>query len=185
MISSDQFAHSDPTDIYKQMRPDQWTAIANEFVRVLKVAGDSQAERFAGAATPANRQSTETPVLKTLDQAVAVHTYTREHYPNLFAEVTRHPVTVASLQTPGAPAEVETSEENASDLGRTSRADSYVDMETMTPEAAANTPSMRYPESTAGALEMPHEGGRLPLRGQLGDLREPTDGGEGDEENPY
>ena len=184
MISSDQFAHGDPTDIYKQMRPDQWTAIANEFVRVLTVAGDSQTEHFTGEVAPGGRQATNAPVLKTFDQAVAVHMYTRDHYPNLFAEVTHHPVTVASLQTPGAPVEIDASEENAGFYSQASELESAVDMDTFTPEASATTPSMGYPESTAGALEPPHEGGRTPLREQLGVLREPTDGGNRDEDYP-
>lgn len=180
MISTDQFAHSDPTDIYKQMRPDQWTAIANEFLRVLKVAGDSQADRFAGEVAPAGQQTTSPPVLKTLDQAVAVHMYTRDHYPELFAEVARHPVTVASLQTPGTPAETEAADIS---VGPELGPNSFVDMETFVPEAPADSPSMGYPESTAGGLEPPHEGGRLPYRNGLDALREPQ--GDGRTENDW
>ncbi|MGZ3664764.1 MAG: hypothetical protein ACXVDA_09800 [Ktedonobacterales bacterium] len=181
MISTDQFAHSDPTDIYKQMRPDQWTAIANEFVRVLKIAGDSQADRFAGVAAADGRQTTSTPVLKTLDQAVAVHAYTRDHYPDLFAEVARHPVTVASLRTPGTAAEADVAEEKDDAYERAASVNSAVDMDIFTPEASAHTPSMGYPEATAGALEPPHEGGSPPHQGQPGILREPTDGGSEDD----
>lgn len=176
MISTDQFAHGDPTDMYKQMRPDQWTAIANEFVRVLKVAGDPQAERFAGVAAAAGQQATPTPVLKTLDQAVAVHMYTRDHYPDLFAEVARHPVTIASLRTPGTPAEAEADEERDNAFERAEDMNAAVDMDVFTPEASAYTPSMGYPEATAGGLLPPHEGGIPADRSRLGDLREPTDG---------
>lgn len=178
MISADQFAHGDPTDTYKQMRPDQWTAIANEFVRVLKVAGDHQAERFAGVGAAAGQPATPTPVLKTLDQAVAVHMYTRDHYPNLFVEVARHPVTVASLLAPGTPAAAEgrAGDETEDAFERTESMNSAVDMDIFTPEASATTPSMGYPEATAGALQPPHEGGWPPDQDQLGDLSEPTDG---------
>lgn len=183
MISTDQFAHGDPAGIYKQMRPDQWTAIANEFVRVLKVAGDSQADSFAGVAAAAGQQATPTPVLKTLDQAVAVHMYTRDHYPNLFAEVAQHPVTLASLRMPGtsAAAEGKAGEETEEAFERAESLNSAVDMDTFTPEAPAITPSMGYPEATAGALLPPYEGGSPPDHGWLGDLREPTDGGSEDE----
>jgi len=177
MISTDQFAHDDPTGIYNQMRPDQWTAIANEFVRVLKIAGDSQADHFAGVAATDGQQITGTPVLKTLDQAVAVHMYTRDHYPDLFSEVARHPVTVASLQTPGTLAEADVTEEKDGAYERAASLKSAVDMDTFTPEASAHSPSMGYPESTAGGLQPPHEGGSPPDRDQLGILREPRDGG--------
>lgn len=180
MISTDQFAHGDPADIYKQMRPDQWTAIANEFVRVLKIAGDSQADRFAGEAAADGQQTTSTPVLKTLDQAVAVHVYTRDHYPDRFAEVAQHPVTVASLRTPGTPAEPEVAEENDDAYEREASLNSAVDMNIFTPEAPAKTRSMDYPEATPGGLGPPHEGGFPPNRGELDILREPTDGGSED-----
>ncbi|HEX8037174.1 MAG TPA: hypothetical protein VF510_25190 [Ktedonobacterales bacterium] len=182
MISTDQFAHGDPTEIYRQMRPDQWTAIANEFVRVLKIAGDSQADRFAGvAATDSQQTTTSTPVLKTLDQAIAVHRHTRDHYPDLFAEVARHPVTVASLRTPGTPAEAEVAEAKDGAYERAASLNSAVDMDTFTPEASARTPGMGYPEATAGGLQPPHEGGSPPERGQPGILREPRNGGSEDD----
>lgn len=136
MISVDQFAHADPTSIYKQMRPDQWTAIANEFLRVLTIAGDPQADRFAAEVAPTNQQHMLTP-LKTLEQAVAVHTYTRDHHPDLFAQVTQHPVTVASLEAPGAPMEPETpAEEKAIVVGP----DSAMDMRTIVPETRTDHP---------------------------------------------
>lgn len=171
MITTDQFTHGDPTDMYKQMRPDQWTAIANEFLRVLTIAGDSQVNRFIGEVTPVGQQATGAPVLKTLDQAVSVHMYTRDHYPDLFAEVAHHPVTVASLQAPGAPAEAEPDEERAGAGWTKSSPSSDMDMNTFIPEAPADTPSMGYPEPTAGGLEPPHEGGPLPNRDEWGEQR--------------
>ncbi len=138
MISAEQFAHSDPAGIYSQMRPDQWTAIANEFLRVLKVAGDPEVDRLASEFAPADQQVTPTAVLKTRDQVVAIHMYTRDHYPDLFAEVARHPVTVASLQAPGAPAMAEESaEEKAFIVGPES--DSETDTGEYTPEEPAYT----------------------------------------------
>lgn len=163
MISVEQFAHDDPTDMYKQMRPDQWTAIANEFLRVLKIAGDPQVDRFAHEFAPAAQQATPTSVLKTLDQAVAVHMYTRDHYPDLFADVAHHPVTLASLQAPGAPVVAEESaEEKAFIVGP----DSDMDRNTFAPDAPAYTLPRGYSE---GDIEPPHKGEHLPDRDEWGE----------------
>lgn len=167
MISVEQFAHGDPTDIYKQMRPDQWTAIANEFLRVLKIAGDPQVDRFAREFAPAAQQATPTSVLKTLDQVVAVHMYTRDHYPDLFADVAHHPVTLASLQAPGAPVVAEESvEEKAFIVGPESDMDSSRDTGSFVPEAPAYTLPRGYSE---GDIEPPHKGEHLPDRDEWGE----------------
>lgn len=154
MISMDQFTHADPTRIYRQMRPDQWTAIANEFLRLLTIAGDPQADRFAAEVAPTNQLHTPTPP-KTLEQAVAIHTYTRDHHPNLFAQVTQHPVTVASLEAPGAPTEPEIPpEEKAIVVGP----DSAMDMHTMVPETQPDQPATD--ETRTDTFDPPYQGAR-------------------------
>ncbi len=77
----------DPAAVYAQMRPDQRTAIAEEFMRVLRLAGDTAGPRFTLAP-----QETLTP-----EQVATLHVYTREHHPDLFAMVMRHPVTLLAL----------------------------------------------------------------------------------------
>lgn len=77
----------DPAAVYAQMRPDQRTAIAEEFMRVLQLAGDTAGPRFTLAP-----QETLTP-----EQVATLHVYTREHHPDLFAMVMQHPVTLLSL----------------------------------------------------------------------------------------
>jgi hypothetical protein len=170
MISAEQFAHSDPADMYSQMRPDQWTAIANEFLRVLKVAGDPQGDHLANEFAPADQQITPTSVLKTRDQAVAIHLYTRDHYPDLFAEVARHPVTVASLQAPGAPAMAEESvEEKAFIVGPDT--DTDTDTGNYMPEEPAYTAPAGYimGEHLVGDAKPPHKGEHLSGRDEWGE----------------
>ncbi len=174
MISAEQFAHSDPADIYSQMRPDQWTAIANEFLRVLRVAGDPEVDRLASVFAPADQQVTPTAVLKTLDQAVAIHLYTRDQYPDLFAEVARHPVTVASLQAPGAPAMAEESvEEKAIIVGPES--DSESDTGEFTPEEPAFTSLGGYliGRQVGDHTKPPHKGEHIPGRDEWGEEENP------------
>jgi hypothetical protein len=77
----------DPAAVYAQMRPDHRTAIAEEFMRVLQLAGDTASPRFRLAP-----QETLTP-----EQVATLHVYTREHHPDLFATVMQHPVTRLAL----------------------------------------------------------------------------------------
>ena len=79
----------DPAAVYAQMRPDQRTAIAEEFMRVLRLAGDTAGPRFTLAP-----QETLTP-----EQVATLHVYTREHHPDLFAMVMQHPVTLLALSS--------------------------------------------------------------------------------------
>lgn len=112
MISQDDFTTADPQALYARMRPDQRTAIANEFVRCLRLAGDPGVARFTGedaggepgAGQPETaRQSFDArpPALESPEQVASIHTYTREQRPDLFEQVARHPVVLASLAHAG------------------------------------------------------------------------------------
>jgi hypothetical protein len=111
------FDQADAASLYDQMRPDQRTAIALEFVRCLRLAGDPQAEQFtaeAERAEPTQQGSAaeeqvivtggalETPRLLTAQQAAAIHRYTFERHPDCFTQVLHHPLTQAVLAAPGA-----------------------------------------------------------------------------------
>jgi len=121
-MSSGDFETSNPDSLYAQMRPDQRTVIANEFIRLLTIAGDPAVEQVRQdveaaeeyvppqASNPVEEQaaaqtvaSSEHPVRVTAEQVSRLHTYTREHHPDIFAQVMHHPVTVAALAAPGEP----------------------------------------------------------------------------------
>ncbi|HEY7020531.1 MAG TPA: hypothetical protein VH349_05400 [Ktedonobacterales bacterium] len=119
------FDQADAAALYEQMRPDQRTAIALEFVRCLRLAGDPAADQFTAEAEQAETSqqgsvaeeqvvvtggALETPRLLSAQQAAAVHRYTFERHPDCFTEVLHHPLTQAVLASPGdSPAQ----EENA------------------------------------------------------------------------
>jgi hypothetical protein len=109
------FDQADAETVYEQMRPDQRTAVALEFVRCLRLAGDPAAEQFAAEAEQAEpaqqetvaeeevvvtRGALETPRLFTAQQAAAIHRYTYERRPDCFTQVLHHPLTQAVLATP-------------------------------------------------------------------------------------
>lgn len=116
LIGLDEFANGDPEALYARMRPDQRTAVANEFVRALVLSGDPRADdfRYAGAdrysasgedyAPPEESSQAQAivPHLLSPAEAARVHRYTREHHPDLFEKVAHHPVTQAALAFPGA-----------------------------------------------------------------------------------
>ncbi len=84
-----------PITIYEQMRPDYRTAIAEEFMRLLRLAGDAMAPYQ------------HVPPMETLpaEQVAALHVYTRERHPDIFDMVMQHPVTrlaLSSLEPVGA-----------------------------------------------------------------------------------
>ncbi|HEX3272861.1 MAG TPA: hypothetical protein VHR15_19615 [Ktedonobacterales bacterium] len=112
------FDQADAAALYEQMRPDQRTAIALEFVRCLRLAGDPAADQFTAEAqqTETSQQGSvaeeqvvvtggalETPRLLSAQQAAAVHRYTFERHPDCFTEVLHHPLTQAVLAAPGEP----------------------------------------------------------------------------------
>jgi hypothetical protein len=88
-----QFAQADVAGLYGRMRPDQRTAVGNEFLRLLQLAGDDAVgEREANGMLSAQ-------------EVARLHAYTREHHPGILHEVWNHPVTQAALAAPGAEAE--------------------------------------------------------------------------------
>jgi hypothetical protein len=121
-MNSGDFDTSNPDSLYAQMRPDQRTVIANEFIRLLTIAGDPAVEQLRQdveaaeeyvppqASNPEDERAvahtvaaSEHPVRVTTEQVSRLHTYTREHHPDTFTQVMHHPVTVAALAAPGAP----------------------------------------------------------------------------------
>lgn len=123
-ISADEFRAGDATRLYSRLRPDQRAAIGLEFLRVLRLAGDPQANEVSGDSFgTATAQSSDVGITQRLmqhapqvapivsaEQAARVHEYVRERRPDLFKQVMDHPVTQASLAAPGAEP-VETSDQ--------------------------------------------------------------------------
>jgi hypothetical protein len=113
MMTPEDFASTDPRALYDHMRPDQRTAIANEFVRYLRLAGDPAVAEFdaeerarrtgnTNAGTTKRGFDAVAPQLETAEEVASIHMYIREHHPDIFEQVAHHPVTVASLANPGA-----------------------------------------------------------------------------------
>lgn len=115
-ISADEFRTGDATRLYRRLRPDQRAAVGLEFLRLLRLSGDPQANDVSGGAFgTASTQATDIDITQRLmqhepqpapivsaEQAARVHTYVRERHPDLFEQVLEHPVTQASLAAPGA-----------------------------------------------------------------------------------
>jgi hypothetical protein len=107
------FDQADAATLYEQLRPDQRTAIALEFVRCLRLAGDPAAEQFTAQAEQTEQASAVeekvaviggalvTPRLLTAQQAAAIHRYTFERHPDCFTRVMQHPLTQTLLAAPG------------------------------------------------------------------------------------
>lgn len=91
-IDERQFAEGDAAQLYGKMRPDQRTAIGNEFLRLLQLGGDTS----MGDQEATSELSAE--------QVAKIHTYARERHPEILHDVWSHPVTQASLAMPGAAA---------------------------------------------------------------------------------
>ncbi|MGH2484649.1 MAG: hypothetical protein ACRDHE_01425 [Ktedonobacterales bacterium] len=115
-ISADEFRAGDATRLYRRLRPDQRAAIGLEFLRLLRLVDDPQANDVSGGAFgTATTQATDIDITRRLmqhepqpapivsaEQAARVHEYVRERHPDLFEQVMDHPVTQASLAAPGA-----------------------------------------------------------------------------------
>jgi hypothetical protein len=109
------FTQADAETLYEQMRPDQRTAVALEFVRCLRLKGDPAAEQFMAQAEQVSAADEKveviggalvTPRLLTAQQAAAIHRYTYDHHPDCFTQVMHHQLTQAILAAPGdAPAQ--------------------------------------------------------------------------------
>jgi hypothetical protein len=94
--------------LYEQMRPDQRTAIAGEFIRMLSLAGDSEAEQFRQKFQEHTQLTHDaTDELLSADQVAAIDSYLRQRHPEMIAQLLRHPVTRSALDMPGVPAEDE------------------------------------------------------------------------------
>ncbi len=90
-------------DLYEQMRPDQRTAMAGEFIRLLGLADDPQAEQFRQQFQRHTQGSTEaTDELLSADEVAGVDSYVREKHPEMIEQLLRHPVTESALKMPGA-----------------------------------------------------------------------------------
>jgi hypothetical protein len=132
------FDQADAESLYEQMRPDQRTAIALEFVRCLGLAEDPFAEQFMAEANQAETNqaepnhaeqvqqgsAAEEPVVVTggspephrllsAQQAAKIHRYAFERHRDCFTEVAQHPLTRAVLASPGTAPEAEPELESA------------------------------------------------------------------------
>lgn len=104
-MSTDQFQRDDPRALYARLRPDQRTAIGEEFARYFRLSADANARDRYGA---------EISGMLAPEQVAEMHTYAREYHPEILEQVMHHPVTQASLEAPGAkPDEVNTEDEQA------------------------------------------------------------------------
>src|SRR5262249_21064851 len=92
MSDERQFTEGNATQLYSKLRPDQRTAVGNEFLRLLQLAGDNS----MGEHESTGELSAE--------QVAKLHTYARERHPEILHRVWSHPVTQASLAAPGAEA---------------------------------------------------------------------------------
>lgn len=90
-MSTEEFAHDDALQVYERMRPDQRTAIAGEFMRLFRLSGDPEAQRY----------DSEIHEMWPAERVAALHRFAQQRHPEIFEEVMRHPVTRASLETPG------------------------------------------------------------------------------------
>jgi len=92
-------------ELYERMRPDQRTAIAGEFIRLLTLAGDDHVGQFQQKFQE-HTQLTDgaSDDLLSADQVAAVDSYVRQHHPEMIAQMLQHPVTRSALEMPGAPA---------------------------------------------------------------------------------
>lgn len=95
-----------PTDrdirrLYARLRPDQRTAIGGEFIRLFRLSGNPEAQRFV---KPMDG-------MFSASQVAEMHIFARDHMPQVLDEVRDHPVTREALAHPGEEVEeVETEE---------------------------------------------------------------------------
>lgn len=107
-------------ELYERMRPDQRTAIAGEFIRLLTLAGDPHAEQFRQKLQDHTQITADAhSELLSAEQVEAIDGYVRQRHPEMIAQLLSHPVTQAALAMPGAPAEAErdTAESDAAESG--------------------------------------------------------------------
>lgn len=109
-LSTEQFERDDPRTLYARLRPDQRTAIGQEFARLFRLGSDAEAKQQFGG---------EIKGMLAPEQVAAMHRYARDHHPEILEQVMQHPVTRASLEAPGAKAEAINPEEEQA-IGPTS-----------------------------------------------------------------
>ena len=116
MNPSERFARGDDMQLlYARMRPDQRTAVAGEFIRLLGLAGDDQAQHFREQFQRHAQVATDaTEELLSADEVAAIDQYVRQQHPEMIEEMLNHPVTQSALASPGEPAEPPEGEEGAS-----------------------------------------------------------------------
>ncbi len=146
--------------LYEQMRPDQRTAIAGEFIRMLTLAGDNQADQFRDEFRR-HTQITDTSAtgLLSADQVATIDSYVRQSHPEMIAQAMQHPVTQSALEMPGAPPQVEEEEAAANE-------EKVMPTENVATSGAAYATSWEMMElggEEANRLaEAPHEGAVTP-----------------------
>ena len=101
----------DPVELYATMRPDQRTAIGNEFVRYLTLAGDPMADQLRpkavgeaierGGEAARGTAHAKPPAMLSAEEVARMHVYARDHRRDVFERVMEHPVTRASLERRG------------------------------------------------------------------------------------
>jgi len=126
-------------ELYERMRPDQRTAIAGEFIRLLTLAGDNRADQFRQKLQDHTQITGDAHnELLTADQVEAIDSYVRQSHPEMIAQLAAHPVTRSALEMPGAPAEAETNTaaESETDAAGTAYATSWDQTQQQGEEAA-------------------------------------------------
>jgi hypothetical protein len=93
-MATDLATTEDPEPIYARMRPDQRTAIGEEFIRLFRLSGDPEAQRLASEV--ASTFSVPSALLAP-EQVAAMHRYARARHPEIFAVVMQHGVTAYAL----------------------------------------------------------------------------------------
>ena len=93
-MATDLTTTDDPEPIYAHMRPDQRTAIGEEFILLLRMSDDPEARRLADevASTFAVPATMLSPA-----QVAVLHRYAQAHHPEIFAAVMQHEVTASAL----------------------------------------------------------------------------------------
>jgi hypothetical protein len=90
--------------LYERMRPDQRTAIAGEFIRLLTLAGDDHVEQFRQKFQERTQLTgSASDDLLSAGQVEAIDSYVRQSHPEMIAQLLSHPVTRSTLEMPGAP----------------------------------------------------------------------------------
>ena len=109
MTPSERFARGDEMQaLYARMRPDQRTAVAGEFIRLLGLADDPQAQEFRQQFQRHTQvESDAKEELLSADNVATVDQYVRQSHPEMIEEMLAHPVTQSALAVPGEPAEAE------------------------------------------------------------------------------